>query len=53
VPAPYRGCLSNQARFRLEQVSFAGKTTAWARTAESGSALYGRYLRAIYDSEAK
>jgi hypothetical protein len=31
--------ISNQARFRLEQVSFAGKTTAWTRTAESGNAL--------------
>jgi hypothetical protein len=31
--------ISNQARFRLEQVSFAGKTTTWTRTAESGNAL--------------
>ena len=31
--------ISNQARFRLEQVSFAGKTAAWTRTAESGNAL--------------
>ena len=31
--------ISNQARFRLEQVSFAGKTTAWTRTAESGNAM--------------
>jgi hypothetical protein len=31
--------ISNQARFRLEQVSFAGKTNAWTRTAESGNAL--------------
>ena len=31
--------ISNQARFRLEQVSFAGKTTAWKRTAESGNTM--------------
>ena len=31
--------ISNQARFRLEQVSFASKTTAWPRTAESGNVL--------------
>ena len=31
--------ISNQARFRLEQVTFAGKATAWMRTAESGNAL--------------
>ena len=31
--------ISNQARFRLEQVSFAGKTTAWTRTAESGNVM--------------
>ena len=31
--------ISNQARFRLEQVSFAGETTAWTRAAESGNAL--------------
>src|SRR5258707_15300022 len=31
--------ISNQARFRREQVSFAGKATAWMRTAESGNAL--------------
>jgi hypothetical protein len=31
--------LSNQARFRLEEVSFVGKTTAWARTAESGNVM--------------
>jgi len=31
--------ISNQARFRLEQVSFAGKTTAWTRIAESGNAM--------------
>jgi hypothetical protein len=30
---------SNQARFRHEQVSFAGKTTAWKRTAESGNTM--------------
>jgi hypothetical protein len=34
-------CLECQRRtgFRLEQVSFAGKTAAWTRTAESGNAL--------------
>jgi hypothetical protein len=31
--------ISNQARFRREQVTFAGKATAWMRTAESGNAL--------------
>jgi hypothetical protein len=30
---------SNQARFRREQLTFAGKATAWMRTAESGNAL--------------
>jgi len=31
--------ISNQARFRREQVTFAGKATAWTRTAESGHTL--------------
>src|SRR5215471_11726608 len=31
--------LSNQARFRREQITFAGKATTWTRTAESGNAL--------------
>ena len=31
--------ISNQARFRREQVTFAGQATAWMRTAESGNAL--------------
>jgi hypothetical protein len=31
--------ISNQARFRREQVTFAGKATEWIRTAESGNAL--------------
>ena len=31
--------ISNQARFRREQVTFTGKSTAWMRTAESGNAL--------------
>ena len=31
--------ISNQARFGLDQVSFAGNTIAWTRTAESGHAL--------------
>ncbi len=29
--------ISNQARFRREHVTFAGKATAWMRTAESGA----------------
>ena len=31
--------ISNQARFRREQITFAGRSTAWTRTAESGNAL--------------
>ena len=31
--------ISNQARFRREQVTFGGKAMAWMRTAESGNAL--------------
>src|SRR5262249_25603919 len=31
--------ISNQARFRREQVTFPGKSTAWMRTAESGNPL--------------
>jgi hypothetical protein len=31
--------ISNQARFRREQITFAGESTAWTRTAESGNAL--------------
>jgi hypothetical protein len=31
--------ISNQARFRREQVTFAGNTTVWTRTAESGNAM--------------
>jgi hypothetical protein len=31
--------ISNQARFRREQVAFVGKATAWMRTAESGNAI--------------
>jgi hypothetical protein len=30
---------SNQARFRCEQITFGGKSTAWARTAESGNTI--------------
>src|SRR6202040_542502 len=33
------GVISNQARFRREQVTLTGKATAWMRTAESGNAL--------------
>ena len=31
--------ISNQARFRREQVTFAGRESTWTRTAESGNAL--------------
>ena len=31
--------ISNQARFRRDQVTIAGKTTAWMPTAESGNAM--------------
>lgn len=31
--------ISNQARFRRKQIAFAGRSTAWTRTAESGNAL--------------
>jgi hypothetical protein len=31
--------ISNQARFRREQINFAGSATAWSRTAESGNTL--------------
>ncbi|HEU4379038.1 MAG TPA: GFA family protein [Hyphomicrobiaceae bacterium] len=31
--------LSNQARFKREQITFAGQATAWTRTADSGNAL--------------
>jgi len=35
--APAR--ISNQARFRREQIAFTGKPAIWKRTAESGNAL--------------
>jgi hypothetical protein len=31
--------ISNQARFRRDQVTLAGRATTWVRTAESGNAL--------------
>jgi hypothetical protein len=31
--------ISNQARFRREQITFAGEAKAWRRTAESGNGL--------------
>ena len=31
--------ISNQARFRREQVNIAGKAAVWTRTAESGHTL--------------
>jgi hypothetical protein len=34
---------SNQARFPREQVTIAGQSTAWARTAESGSTVTFRF----------
>jgi hypothetical protein len=36
--------ISNQARFRREQVTFAGNATAWKRVAESGNALTLSFL---------
>jgi hypothetical protein len=33
------GVISNQARFRREQVTFGGEARAWMRTAESGNVL--------------
>jgi hypothetical protein len=35
--------ISNQARFRREQITFAGEATEWTRTAESGNALTFRF----------
>ena len=37
--------ISNQACCQVDQVTFAGKTTAWRRTAESGNALILSFLR--------
>ena len=37
--------ISNQARFQVDQVTFAGKTTAWTRTAESGNILTFHFCR--------
>jgi hypothetical protein len=31
--------ISNQARFHRKQITFAGKSTVWTRTADSGNAL--------------
>ena len=31
--------ISNQARFRPEQIAVSGRSTTWTRTAESGSAV--------------
>ena len=31
--------IGNQARYRREQITFAGKATKWERTAESGNGL--------------
>jgi hypothetical protein len=35
--------ISNQARFRRDQVTIAGEATTWTRTAESGSAVTFRF----------
>jgi hypothetical protein len=35
--------VSNQARFRREQITFAGTATEWTRTAESGNELTFRF----------
>ena len=46
-----RSALSNQilqARFRRGQVTFAGKSTAWMRTAESGNALTFHFCPTVY-----
>jgi hypothetical protein len=37
--ACHAAVISNQARFRREQVTFAGKSAEWMRTAESGNAM--------------
>src|SRR5215471_3336955 len=42
--------ISNQARFRRDQITFAGKATEWTRTAESGNVL--RTLRTITESHS-
>ena len=43
--------ISNQARFRCEQVTFAGKATTWVRTAESGNALTFHFCPICADGE--
>jgi hypothetical protein len=45
--------ISNQARFRREQVTFAGKATAWIRTAESGNALITWSLRLYFSGSSR
>ena len=45
--------LATRHAFALNRFPLPVRLRRGARTAESGSALYGRYLRAIYDSEAK
>jgi hypothetical protein len=39
VPTQHSAVFSSQPRFQVAQVTFAGKTTARTRTAESGNAL--------------
>jgi len=35
--------ISNQARFRRKQITFAGKATAWTRSSDSGNAITFRF----------
>ena len=37
--------MGNQARFRREQITFAGKSATWTRTAESGNAITFHFCR--------
>ena len=42
--ACHAAVISNQARFRREQVTFAGKSAEWMRTAESGNTMTFEFL---------
>ena len=35
--------LANQARFRRDQITFAGQATAWTRSSDSGNAITFRF----------
>ena len=37
--------ISNQARFRREQITFAGNSATWTRTAESGNTITFHFCR--------